>query len=285
MSDAGVALVTGGGTGIGAAFCRALATAGFRVVVHYRGSEAAAQAVAGELQGAFTMRAALAEPTEVEALVGGIKERAGRLDVLVNNAGQNRNAPTPTMTLDDYDAVTTLARGTWYLTKLVLRRFMLRQGSGRIINITSVVGHTGNQGQVPYTMAKAGLDALTKSLAQELARRSILVNSVAPGFIATDMTATLPEAARDDILSRGPPGRMGTPSEVADVVVFLATRASYVHGTVVHVNGGLYGGGGGGPRRGGGRPAPPAAPPPRPRDPRAGRAAPPRPPPASGVPG
>jgi len=204
--------------------------------------EAAAQAVARELQGAFNIRADLAEPAEVEALVGVIKERAGRLDVLVNNAGQNRNAPTPTMTLDDYDAVTTLARGTWYLTKLVLRRFMLRQGSGRIINITSVVGHTGNQGQVPYTMAKAGLDALTKSLAQELAGRSILVNSVAPGFIATDMTATLPEPARDAILSRVPLGRMGTAEEVAEVVAFLATQARYVHGTVVHVNGGLYGG-------------------------------------------
>src|SRR5438876_1678176 len=242
MTDARVALVTGGGTGIGAACCRALAAEGFRVVVHYRGSEAAAQAVARELESAFTVRADLAEPADVEALVGAIKDLAGRLDVLVNNAGRNRNAPTATMTLDDYDAVSTLARGTWYLTKLVLRRFMLRQGSGRIINITSVVGHTGNQGQAPYTMAKAGLDALTKSLALELAGRSILVNSVAPGFIATDMTATLPEAARDDILSRVPLGRMGTPEEVADVVAFLATHASYVHGTVVHVNGGLYGG-------------------------------------------
>ncbi|HEY3188200.1 MAG TPA: SDR family NAD(P)-dependent oxidoreductase, partial [Solirubrobacteraceae bacterium] len=213
-SQAGVALVTGGGTGIGAACCRALAAEGFRVVVHYRGSEAAAQAVAGELEGAFTVRADLAEPADVEALVGAIKGRAGRLDVLVNNAGQNRNAPMPTMTLDDYDAVATVARGTWYLTKLVLRHFMLRQGSGRIVNITSVVGHTGNQGQAPYTMAKAGLDALTKSLAQELAGRSILVNSVAPGFIATDMTADLPEAARDAILARVPLGRMGTPDEV-----------------------------------------------------------------------
>jgi len=242
MSDARVALVTGGGTGIGAACCRVLAAEGFRVVVHYRGSEAGAQAVARELPDAFTLRADLAEPADVERLVGTIRDRAGRLDVLVNNAGQNRNAPTPTMTLDDYDAVSAVARGTWYLTKLVLRRFMVRQGSGRIINITSVVGHTGNQGQVPYTMVKAGLDALTKSLAHELAGRSILVNSVAPGFVDTDMTASLPEAARDGILSRVPLGRMGTPAEVADVVAFLATRASYVHGSVVHVNGGLYGG-------------------------------------------
>ena len=237
-----VALVTGGGTGIGTACCRALAAEGFRVGVHYRGSEAGAEAVARELPEAFTVRADLADPEQIEHLVDTIKNRAGRLDVLVNNAGQNRNAPTPTMTLDDYDAVAAIARGTWYLTKLVLRRFMLRQDSGRIINITSVVGHTGNQGQAPYTMAKAGLDALTKSLAHELAGRSILVNSVAPGFVDTDMTATLPEAIRDGIVSRVPLGRMGTPAEVAEVVAFLATRASYVHGTVVHVNGGLYGG-------------------------------------------
>ena len=237
-----VALVTGGGTGIGAACCRALAAEGFRVAVHYRGSEAAAEAVARELSGGFTVRADLADPAQVDRLVETIKERSGRLDVLVNNAGQNRNAPTPTMALDDYDAVAAIARGTWYLTKLVLRRFMLRQGDGRIINITSVVGHTGNQGQAPYTMAKAGLDALTKSLAQELAGRSILVNSVAPGFVDTDMTAALPEATRDGIVSRVPLGRMGMPAEVAEVVAFLATRGSYVHGTVVHVNGGLYGG-------------------------------------------
>jgi 3-oxoacyl-[acyl-carrier protein] reductase len=242
MSDARVALVTGGGTGIGAACCRALAAEGFRVAVHYRGSEAAATSVAESLDGAFTLRADLTDPAQVEGLVAALKERAGRIDVLVNNAGLNRNAPMPTMSLEDFDVVASLARGTWYLTKLVLRRFMLRQGSGRIINITSVVGHTGNQGQVPYTMAKAGLDALTKSLAQELAGRSILVNSVAPGFIATDMTADLPDAARDAILARVPLGRMGTPDEVADVVAFLATRASYLHGTVVHVNGGLYGG-------------------------------------------
>jgi 3-oxoacyl-[acyl-carrier protein] reductase len=237
-----VALVTGGGTGIGAACCRALAAQGLRVAVHFRGSEAAAAAVAKTLDGAFIVRADLAEPPQIDALVATLLERAGRVDVLVNNAGLNRNAPTPTMALADYDAVAALARGTWYLTKLVLRRFMLRQGHGRIVNISSVVGHTGNPGQTPYTMAKAGLDALTKSLAHELAGRDILVNSVAPGFIATDMTAELPAPARESILTRIPLGRMGTPDEVAEVVAFLATRASYVHGTVVHVNGGMYGG-------------------------------------------
>jgi 3-oxoacyl-[acyl-carrier protein] reductase len=237
-----VALVTGGGTGIGAACCRALAAAGFQVAVHYRASATAAERLAAELPGAFTVRADLAEPAEVEALVGTLAERAGRVDVLVNNAGANRNGATATMKLDDYDAVTALARGTWYLTKLVLRRFMLRAGEGRIVNVTSVVGHTGNAGQAPYTMAKAGLDALTKSLAQELAGRNILVNAVAPGFIDTPMTAELPDAVRADALARVPLGRMGTPEEVAEVVAFLATGGSYVNGSVVHVNGGLYGG-------------------------------------------
>ena len=242
MSEARVALVTGGGTGIGAACCRALTAEGFLVAVHYRGSEAGAHALARDLHGAFTVRADLTVPAEIEAMVTAVKDRAGRVDVLVNNAGYTRDAPTPTMPLDDYDAVAGVARGTWYLTKLVLRRFMLRQGTGRIINITSVVGHTGNAGQAPYTMMKAGLDALTKSLAQELAGRDILVNSVAPGFIATDMTAGLSGGTREAILSRVPLGRMGTPDEVADVVAFLATRAAYVHGIVLHVNGGLHAG-------------------------------------------
>ena len=237
-----VALVTGGGTGIGAAVASALDDEGFRVAVHYRSSEARAREVAGKLADALLLRADLAVPEELDALVAGLKERAGRVDVLVNNAGLNVNGLVPAMKLDDYDRVAAIARGTWYLTKLVLRRFMLRQGSGRIINVSSVVGHTGNPGQVPYTMVKAGLDAFTKSLAQELAGRPILVNSVAPGFIDTEMTHELPPAVRDAILARIPLGRMGAAAEVADVVAFLATRASYVHGTVIHVNGGMYGG-------------------------------------------
>jgi 3-oxoacyl-[acyl-carrier protein] reductase len=161
--------------------------------------------------------------------------------VLVNNAGYNRNAPIFTMKLEDYDAVAGLARGTWYLTKLVLRRFMLRTG-GRIVNVSSVVGHTGNAGQIPYTMAKAGLDAFTRSLALELQGRDVLVNSVAPGFIDTEMTAALPEDVRTRILERIPLGRMGRPEEVAEVVAFLATSATYITGSVIHVNGGMYGG-------------------------------------------
>jgi len=240
MSDERVALVTGGARGIGAACSRGLSAEGFRVVVHHRSSGTEAEKLASELPGSLALAADLSVPEQVDALIAALKDQAGRVDVLVNNAGVNVNAPTPAMKLEDYDLVANLSRGTWYLTKLVLRRFMLRQRAGRIINISSVVGHMGNRGQSPYTMAKAGLDALTKSLALELAGRDILVNSVAPGFIETDMTAELPEEAASWILDRVPLGRMGTPEEVADVVSFLATRGSYIHGTVIHVNGGMY---------------------------------------------
>jgi 3-oxoacyl-[acyl-carrier protein] reductase len=242
MSETRLALVTGGGTGIGAACCRALAAEGFRVAIHYRKSEETARKLAAEIPDAFLLRADLASSAEIDALVAELKQKTDRVDVLVNNAGHNVNAPMLTMKLDDYDAVASLARGTWYLTKLVLRRFMLRKGAGRIVNVTSVVGHTGNPGQIPYVMAKAGLDAFTKSLAQELAGRDILVNAVAPGFIDTEMTAGLPEAIRGAIVARIPQQRMGRPDEVADAVAWLATRASYVNGCVVHVNGGLFGG-------------------------------------------
>jgi 3-oxoacyl-[acyl-carrier protein] reductase len=236
-----VAVVTGGATGIGRAVSRALAAKGMRVGIVFNSSEGAARALADELPGAFVARADLADPTQVDGLVKQLQEVAGRVDVLVNNAGYNRNAPIFSMKLDDYDAVAGLGRGTWYLTKLVLRRFMLRSG-GRIINITSVVGHTGNAGQIPYTMVKAGLDAMTRSLAQELRGREILVNSVAPGFIETEMTAGLPDEVKSRIQEQIPLGRMGRPEEVAEVVAFLAEAASYVTGSVIHVNGGLYGG-------------------------------------------
>ncbi len=238
-----VALVTGGGTGIGAACCRALAAEGFRVGVHYRSSEEKALKLVAELPDGFAIAADLSNSEEVDALIKRLKaESGGRVDVLVNNAGYNVNAPMLTMKLDDYDAVANLARGTWYLTKMIVRRFMFRNGTGRIINISSVVGHTGNPGQIPYTMVKAGLDAFTKSLAQELAGKEILVNSIAPGFIDTEMTGDLPEDVKAGILSRIPQGRMGTPDEVADVAAFLATRGGYLNGSVIHVNGGMYGG-------------------------------------------
>jgi 3-oxoacyl-[acyl-carrier protein] reductase len=239
MSEQPIAFVTGGAGGIGGACCRALAKEGLRVAVGYRSSAEAAQKLAEEI-GGFAVPGDVAVPEDVEKMIATIKETAGRLDVLVNNAAVNVNGAFMMMSLDDIDKVRAVGRGTILLTKLAIRRFMFRQKSGRIINISSVVGHQGNAGQVPYTMEKAGLDAMTRSLALELMDRGILVNSVAPGFIDTAMTAELPDAIKEMILKQIPLGRMGRPEEVAEVVAFLATKGSYVTGTVVHVNGGMY---------------------------------------------
>lgn len=242
MCEKPVALVTGGATGIGAACCRALATRGFRVGIHYNASEQAARTLLDNLGDGFLLQADLANIDQIESLVTDLKNRLGRVDVLVNNAGVSINADIHAMKIEQFDAQRALLRGTWYLTKRIIRLFMLRANSGRIINISSVVGHTGNGGQIPYTMEKAALDAFTKSLAAELKGRNILVNSIAPGFIETEMTARLPEAVRSQILARIPLDRMGLPEEVADVAAFLATRGAYITGSVLHVNGGLYGG-------------------------------------------
>jgi 3-oxoacyl-[acyl-carrier protein] reductase len=242
MSENHVAIVTGGGKGIGAECCRALAGEGFQVGIHYRSSEEQAKALLSEIGDGFLLQADLADIDQVEALVNKIKEKAGRVDVLVNNAGLSVNVDIVSMKIEQFDAQRALMRGTWYLTKRIIRLFMLRQRGGRIINISSVVGHTGNAGQIPYTMEKAALDAFTKSLSQELAGRNILVNSVAPGFIETEMTQNLPEEVQKRILHNISLGRIGRPGEVAEVVAFLATRGSYISGSVIHVNGGLYGG-------------------------------------------
>ncbi len=239
MSERPIALVTGGAGGIGAACCRALAQEGICVGVGYRSSADAARKLCEEIDG-FPVPGDIAVVEDVERMIATIKETAGRLDVLVNNAALNVNGAFMMMALEDIDRVRAVTRGTILLTKLAIRRFMFRQKSGRIINISSVVGHQGNAGQVPYTMEKAGLDAMTRSLALELTDRGILVNSVAPGFIDTAMTAELPAEIKETILKQIPLGRMGKPEEVAEVVAFLATKGSYVTGTVIHVNGGLY---------------------------------------------
>jgi len=242
MTEKAVAVVTGGGTGIGAACVRALSAAGFRVGIHYRSSRAGAEALLGSIPEGFLLCGDLANIEDVEKMLQQVKNETGRLDVLVNNAGMSVNADMQSMKIDDFDRQRSILRGVWYLTKRALRLFMLRQGDGRIINISSVVGSTGNAGQIPYTMEKAALDAMTKSLCRELAGRRILVNSVAPGFIDTDMTGILSEEIRARILADVPLGQMGRPEEVAEAVAFLATKGSYITGSVIHVNGGLYGG-------------------------------------------
>jgi 3-oxoacyl-[acyl-carrier protein] reductase len=242
MSGKPIAIVTGGGRGIGAACCRALSQEGFLVGIHYRNSEEQARTLLSEIGDGLLLPADLADVEQVEVLINKIKEEAGRVDVLVNNAGLSLNADIVTMKIEQFDAQRALMRGIWYLTKRIIRLFMLRQREGRIINISSVVGHTGNAGQIPYTMEKAALDAFTKSLSKELAGRNILVNSVAPGFIETEMTQNLPADVQKKILDNIALGRIGRPEEVAEVVSFLATKGSYISGSVIHTNGGLYGG-------------------------------------------
>jgi 3-oxoacyl-[acyl-carrier protein] reductase len=242
MSEKKVAVVTGGATGIGAACVRELAAKGFRVGIHYRSSAAAALSLLAEIGDGFLLPADLADIAQIDAMVETLKGQTDRCDLLVNNAGISLDADMQRMRIEQFDAQRAVVRGAWYLTKRVLRQYMLRANVGRIINISSVVGHTGNGGQIPYTMEKAAMDALTKSLARELRGRDILVNSIAPGFIATEMTARLPEEVRTGILAGIPLNRMGRPEEVAEVVGFLATAGSYITGTVIHVNGGLYGG-------------------------------------------
>ena len=242
MIEKPVALVTGGATGIGAACCRALAAEGFHVGIHYRKSEQKAQTLLAEIKDGFLIPADLASIEQIDLMIGKLKDAAGRVDVLVNNAGQSINADILSMKVEQFDEQRALTRGVWYLTKRILRQFMLRSQSGRIINISSVVGHTGNAGQIPYTMEKAALDAFTRSLARELKGRNILVNSVAPGFIDTEMTKELPEEIKDKAAEEILLGRIGRPEEVAEVVAFLAKKGSYINGSVIHVNGGLYGG-------------------------------------------
>lgn len=240
--DKPVALVTGGATGIGAACCRALAAEGFRVGIHYRSSGEKAQALLAEIKDGFLISADLAVIEQIDAMIARLKDEARRVDVLVNNAGHSINADIITMKLEQFDEQRAITRGVWYLTKRILRQFMMRNSAGRVINISSVVGHTGNAGQIPYTMEKAALDAFTKSLAQEMAGRNILVNSVAPGFIETDMTGELPTEVKEKIMAGIPLGRIGRPEEIAEVVAFLAAKGNYINGSVIHVNGGLYGG-------------------------------------------
>jgi 3-oxoacyl-[acyl-carrier protein] reductase len=242
MTEKPVAIVTGGGRGIGAACCQALAQEGFRVGIHYRNSSEEAGRILAEIGDGFLLQADIADIAQVEQMASQLKDQAGRVDVLVNNAGHSINADLNSMRIEQFDAQRALTRGIWYLTKRIVRLFMLRKNSGRIINISSVVGHTGNAGQIPYTMEKAALDAFTKSLAREMQGRNILVNSVAPGFIDTEMTEALPEDLKKQLLAGIPLGRTGLPHEVAEVVAFLATKGSYMTGSVVHVNGGLYGG-------------------------------------------
>ena len=239
------ALVTGASRGIGRAIAVKFAAEGAFVVVNYAGNEAAAGETVAAIDSAggagVLSKFDVGDAGQVDAAVKAIVAERGRIDILVNNAGVTRDNLLMRLTEDDFDAVVrTNLKGTFLVTKVVSRQ-MIRQRGGRIVNMSSVVGEMGNAGQSVYAATKAGILGFTKAMARELASREITVNAIAPGFITTDMTGKIPEAARKEFAERIPLGRFGTPEEVAELALFLASdAAAYVTGQVVGINGGMY---------------------------------------------
>jgi 3-oxoacyl-[acyl-carrier protein] reductase len=237
-----VALVTGASRGIGRAIALSLAEQGF-VVIGTATTESGAAGISEALTalGGRGIALNVNDAAAVDAAVDAITKTNGGLHVLVNNAGITRDTLSMRMKDDDWDAVMdTNLKAVFRMSRAVMRT-MMKQRYGRIINITSVVGASGNAGQANYAAAKAGVAGMTRSLARELGSRGITVNCVAPGFIATDMTEVLPEAQKAALLAQIPVGRLGEPTEIADAVAFLASpKAAYITGSELHVNGGMY---------------------------------------------
>lgn len=239
-----VVLVTGGSRGIGRAVCLEMAQRGADIALCYAGNEAAAQdtAQACREKGAqvLVLRCDVSRSEAVKAMVDTVVKTLGRIDVLVNNAGITRDGLIMAMSEENFDAVIAAnLKGTFLCIKAVCR-LMVRQRSGRIVNISSVVGLHGNAGQANYAASKAGVIGLTKSAARELAPRGITVNAVAPGYIETDMTAVLPEDVKNRLQGTIPAARLGEAQEVAQAVAFLVSdEAAYITGQVLAVDGGM----------------------------------------------
>lgn len=244
MSDQQIALVTGASRGIGAAIAQALGKQGV-TVIGTATSASGAEAITAHLKAAGVNGVGMAldvtQAEQIEAVLKQIAEQYGDVSILVNNAGITKDTLLMRMKDEDWDAVlNTNLKSVFRMSQAVLRP-MMKARQGRIINISSVVGHMGNAGQVNYAAAKAGMTGFTKSMAQEVGSRGITVNCVAPGFIATDMTAELPDDIKAKMLERIAVGRLGSVDEIAATVAFLASpAAAYITGETIHVNGGMY---------------------------------------------
>ena len=239
-----VALVTGASRGIGQATAVELAKAGADIIVNYIGSETVAQETVDKIEAlgrkALKIKADVSNADEVQAMVEEAHAAFGHIDILVNNAGITRDGLLIRMKDSDWDDVLNINLKGVYLVSKAVAKIMVKQRAGRIINMTSVSGVTGNVGQANYAAAKAGVIGFTKTCAKELAARGITVNAVAPGFIETAMTDVLPEKIKEGIAATVPFGRMGQPEEIASVVTFLASDfASYITGQVLNVDGGM----------------------------------------------
>ena len=239
-----IALVTGAGRGIGRAIAIALAKEGAEVVINYNGSEERAKEVKQTIEEnggkASIYKCNVSDFAACEAMIKDIVKEYGHLDILVNNAGITKDGLLMKMSEEDFDKVLdTNLKGTFHTIRAALRQ-MIRQRSGRIINMASVVGVSGNAGQANYAASKAGVIGLTKTAAREVASRGITVNAVAPGFIETDMTEVLPEKIKEASAAQIPLGKFGKAEDVANAVAFLASEdAGYITGQVLHVDGGM----------------------------------------------
>ena len=244
MLENQVALITGASRGIGNAIALALGAAGARIIGTATGAEGAARLGEALSSHGYNGRGAVldaADPASIDALMAQLDQAGEVPTILVNNAAITRDTLLLRMKPDDWDAVIATNLTAVYRLSKACVRHMMKARSGRIVNLTSVVGLTGNPGQANYAAAKAGLLGFTKSLARELGSRGITVNAVAPGFIDTDMTRALNEEQRAALLRQIPAGRLGTPAEVAAAVLFLVSpQAAYITGETLHVNGGMY---------------------------------------------
>ena len=244
MLEGKTALVTGASRGIGKAIALRLAKEGANIAINFAGNVAAAEEVKAAIEAdggkAILVQADVSDSAAVDAMVKTVVDTFGGIDILVNNAGITRDGLLMRMKEEDWDAVLNTNLKSIFLCTKAVSKLMMKKRSGRIVNMSSVVGVNGNAGQANYSAAKAGAIGFTKSMAKELAGRCITVNAIAPGFIQTDMTAVLPEAVKESMAKSIPLGRLGAPEDIAGTVLFLVSDcASYITGQVINVDGGM----------------------------------------------